>query len=130
MKTKTELIFELNCPYNNSYQGKDFRYLFVCSAGLLRSPTAANVAVGLGYNARSCGSDYHYALIPINVNLVHWADKIFFMNSGNYEESLANFFGDSETCNLLKNKAVIWNIEDEYEYNDAYLVETFKKLLQ
>lgn len=128
-KTKTELIFELNCPYDNPYQGKDLRYLFVCSAGLLRSPTAANVALDLGYNTRSCGSAFNYALIPISVNLVHWAHMIFFMNSDNYHEALINLFENEEAYKMLKNKAVIWDIEDDYEYNDLDLRSKVRKLL-
>jgi hypothetical protein len=34
---------KLSCPYNNPYQGEYFKALFVCSAGLLRSATAANL---------------------------------------------------------------------------------------
>ena len=53
----------MNSNYNrlgnsrNIYQGKDKRVLCVCSAGLLRSPTAANVLhKEFGYNTRACGS--------------------------------------------------------------------------
>ena len=56
MKTKTEEIFELSAPYNNPYQGTDKKLLFVCSAGLLRSATAANLFAKKGYNTRGCGS--------------------------------------------------------------------------
>jgi predicted protein tyrosine phosphatase len=129
MKTRTEAIFELSSPYDNQYQGKTPRYLFVCSAGLLRSPTAATVASQMGFNVRSCGSDYHYALVPISVNLIHWAHKIFFMNIGNYDESLSNFFGDRETCEMLKDKAVIWHIEDDFDYMNPQLVLEVEKLL-
>lgn len=129
MKSKTELIFELTNPYNNPYQGYDARLLFVCSVGLLRSPTAANVAIKLGYNARSCGSNHDFSLIPISVNLIYWADVIFFLNQENYKETLNIFFGDSDTIIELNSKAVVWDIPDNYEYNHPELIELITKKL-
>ena len=129
MKTKTDLIFELTNPYNNPYQGNDSRLLFVCSVGLLRSPTAANVAIKLGYNARSCGSDHELSLIPISVNLIYWAHSIFFLNQENYKETLNNFLGDKYTLEELNSKYVIWDIPDNYEYNHPELIELITNLL-
>lgn len=129
MATKTEQIFELTTPYDNKFQGPSKRYLFVCSAGILRSPTAAAVAIKEGYNARSCGSHHGFALIPISVNLVYWAHKIFFMNKENYDRALQNFFGDNETLSLIKEKAIIWSIEDDYNYMQSELVNIVEKLL-
>ena len=128
MQTRTQDIFELTCPFDNPYQGIASRYLFVCSAGLLRSPTAADVAATLGYNARSCGSA-EYALVPISVNLVHWANKIFFMEENNYHQALKSFFGDVETCSMLEHKAVVWEIEDYYNRNDPILKDKILQLL-
>ena len=129
MKTHTQEIYELTCPFDNKYQGIASRYLFVCSAGLLRSPTAAAVAIKMGYNARSCGS-HSYALIPISVNLIHWANKIFFVEENNYREALDSFFGDKETTDMLKEKSTIWDIEDYYNYNDLGLINKIAELLQ
>jgi len=64
--TKNAEIFNTTAPYNNYNQGSTPRWLFVCSAGLLRSPTGAALAVKKGINARSCGSALDYALIPIS----------------------------------------------------------------
>lgn len=47
-ETLTDKIFQLTTPYDNPYQGKTPRWLFVCSAGLLRSPTGAAVAIKPG----------------------------------------------------------------------------------
>lgn len=127
--TYTEKIFELTAPYDNIYQGPSERLLFVCSAGILRSPTGAAIGVQMGYNTRSCGSNYNYALIPISVNLVHWAHKIIFVNEENYLQSLDNFFGDVETCNMIKNKSLVMDIPDEYNYMDPKLVSIFEKEL-
>lgn len=128
MKTYTEEIYSLSCPYDNQYQGTASRYLFVCSAGMLRSPTAASVADRLGYNSRSCGSA-EYALIPISVNLIHWAHKIFFMEENNYCQTEERFFGDNETLKMLKDKSVVWEIEDYYDRNSPVLRAKVEELL-
>lgn len=127
-RTYTEEIFELSCPYDNEYQGIRSRYLFVCSAGMLRSPTGAAIATSLGYNARSCGSA-EYALIPISVNLVNWAEKIYFLEENNYYQSLEIFNRDIETQNMLINKAITLEIKDSYEYMHPLLIEKFKEIL-
>lgn len=127
--TNTEKIFELTCAYtNNEYQGVASRYLFVCSAGMLRSATAARVAHSLGYNARAVGSE-SYALIPLSINLIVWANKIFFVNRENYLSALESFYFDPECTRMIKEKSTIWNIEDSYNYNDSILVDKITKLL-
>jgi predicted protein tyrosine phosphatase len=128
MATKTQLIFLLSAPFDNPYQGNSSRYLFVCSAGLLRSPTAAAVGASLGYNTRSCGCE-EYALIPLSVNLIEWAHKIFFMNEENYTKALDNFRPLPEYTEMLHAKSVVWDIEDQYEYGDYMLKQTITKLL-
>lgn len=128
-KTLTQLIFEDNgCPYNNPYQGSSKRLLFVCSAGLLRSPTAAAVATRLGYNTRSCGSS-HYALIRLSANLIEWADKIIFVNEANKLEAYDTFRIDSYYTDLLDKKSTCWDIEDDYEYGHPILVDMIKTKL-
>ena len=67
-----------NCK--NEYQGKDKRVLCVCSAGLLRSPTAAFVLQKeFGYNTRAAGINPEYALIAVDDVLLHWADEVVVM---------------------------------------------------
>lgn len=130
MATKTDQLFELTCPYtDNYYQGNASRYLFVCSAGILRSATAAKVAHSLGYNARAVGSEV-YALIPISVNLIVWANKIFFVNEFNYLGTVDSFRFDPECTRMLKEKSVVWDIEDIYNYNDFTLVHKITELLK
>lgn len=127
-KTYTEEIFELTCPFSNEYQGIRARYLFVCSAGMLRSPTGAAVATRLGYNARSCGSA-DYALIPLSVNLIHWAEKIFFVEENNYHQALETFARDIPTQNMIRNRAKVLDIEDQFDYMQPSLVHIFEKIL-
>jgi predicted protein tyrosine phosphatase len=124
----TEKIFLQNAPYNNEYQGPSKRLLFVCSAGLLRSPTGAALYSGKGYNTRSCGSDRKYALINLSANLILWADCIIFVNSENYRQAIQTFepvYYDFE----IKKKAIILDIEDDYEYNNPWLIKLFERQL-
>lgn len=127
--TKTEEIFALTSPYNNPYQGSYHRALFVCSAGLLRSATAASIGTALGMNTRSCGTA-SYALIPLSVNLIAWADTIYFVNNTNYSQAVINFFDYADAVHQLETKSVVWDIEDEYEYMDAQLVKQIRANLQ
>ena len=128
MTTKTAQIYLLSCPFDNEFQGNASRYLFVCSAGMLRSPTAAAVAISLGYNARSCGSE-HYALIRLSVNLIEWAHRIFFMNEENYLSALDNFRPLPEYEEMLLNKSTCWDIEDIYDYGAYGLKNQVTELL-
>ena len=125
--TKNAEIFNTTAPYNNSHQGSDARWLFVCSAGLLRSPTGAALAVKKGLNARSCGSAVDYALIPISANLIMWAEKIVFVNKENYNESLELFKDHQMLHNLITIRSIVLDIPDVYNYNDPELVIEFEK---
>jgi len=95
---------------------------------MLRSATAAKVAIGMGYNARAVGSEI-YALIPLSANLIEWADKIFFVNRYNYLGARETFRRDAYLLKLLEEKAEVWDIEDIYNYNDSVLVAKITELL-
>jgi predicted protein tyrosine phosphatase len=125
--TKNAEIFNTTTPYSNHYQGSTPRWLFVCSAGLLRSPTGAALAIKKGLNARSCGSAIDYALIPISANLIMWAEKIVFVNEENYHESLEVFKDYQMLHNLLTVRSLVLNIPDMYEYNDPDLIIEFER---
>jgi len=117
----TQNIFELSAPYDNPYQGTDKKLLFVCSAGLLRSATAANLYAKKGYNTRNCGT-HEYALIPLSVNLIAWADEIFFVNSENYHQARATF-NDSAYLAELMGKSKVLDIPDQFPYNHPQLIK-------
>ncbi len=127
--TKNAAIFQTSAPYNNPYQGDAPRWLFVCSAGLLRSPTGAAIAIKHGINARSCGSNFNYALIPCSANLINWADKIVFVNHGNLEQLEDNFLGHRNVLEQIEQKQIVLNIPDNYEYMDPKLQEIFETQL-
>ncbi len=127
-KTKTQEIFEATAPYSNPSQGSFHRALFVCSAGMLRSATAAVVGAGMGMNTRACGSE-SYALIPLSANLILWADTIYFVNEYNYYGALQQFMEYASLDFDLRRKAVVWDIEDVYDYRDPKLMQIITKLL-
>ena len=92
----------------NPYQTNTKRVLCVCSAGLLRSPTAANVIHrDFGFNTRSAGLDVDFALIPVDDVLIHWADEIVCMDLSQ-QYALENIAEDMPLFNL--------NIPDNFEY--------------
>lgn len=128
MLTKTEEIFGDTCPYKNHSQTPAKRLLFVCSAGMLRSPTAQIVASQMGYNARACGSSIKMALIPLSVNLIKWADHIIFMNQDNYLESM-KYFKISEFDEDIRPKAIVWGIGDHYNWGDNILFNIIREKL-
>jgi predicted protein tyrosine phosphatase len=124
--TKNAAIFETSAPYANPYQGQDPRWLFVCSAGLLRSPTGAALAIKRGINARSCGSNFNYALIPCSANLINWAQQIVFVNGENLWQLEDNFLGHKDLLEQIEQKAIVLNIPDNFEYMDSELVQMFE----
>ncbi len=124
----TQNILKLECPYANTYQGPRKRLLFVCSAGMLRSPTAAAVATRMGYNARSCGTG-NYALIRLSANLIYWAEHIYFVNEENYHEALDLLKGNNDLLEELADKHTVWDIPDNYEYMNPDLVSILDNLL-
>ena len=125
--TKNDAIFKTTAPYKNPYQGSDPRWLFVCSAGLLRSPTGAALAIRKGLNARSCGSAIDYALIPISANLINWADKIVFVNDSNYHDALELFANTGDLHYQLTTKSIILDILDMFNYNEPELIVEFER---
>lgn len=101
----------------NPYQGTAKRVLCVCSAGLLRSPTAANVLhAKFGYNTRACGVDVSHALIPVDEVLVEWADEIVCMGREHSNIIRSQWPEQSHKLKVL-------GIPDSYSWNDEELKE-------
>jgi predicted protein tyrosine phosphatase len=119
-QTKTVEIFRSECPYDNICQTRAKRLLFVCSVGMLRSPTCQVAATHLGFNARACGSSVNIALVPLSVNLINWAHHIIFMNQENFSEALDTFTTVDYHTDIIE-KGVVWNIEDKYNWGDPEL---------
>lgn len=110
----------------NYNQGEYKKVLCVCSAGLLRSPTAAFVLSQEPYNfnTRSIGLVDDYALIRLDPVLLRWADEIVCMTQDQKAE-LEHHLNDWYP---KENKPVIClNIEDDFRYRDPELIELIKK---
>lgn len=109
----------------NPFQGNYKKVLCVCSAGLLRSPTAALVLSQdpYNYNTRSVGTSSSYALVPIDPVHIYWADEIVCMT---LEQQSA--LVDWCERNGFKDKSIkCLNIPDSFEYRDPKLIELIKK---
>ena len=102
---------------HNKYQGKHKRVLCVCSAGLLRSPTAAIVLASepFNFNTRAAGLTPEFALIPVDEVLLEWADEVVCMERWMVDK-------------LETEKPIIClDIEDSYEYRNPDLMRLVKE---
>lgn len=110
----------------NPFQGNFKKVLCVCSAGLLRSPTAAFVLSQepFNYNTRACGIVPDYALIPIDEVHLAWADSVVCMTK-DQELQLRNQLDSMVDVFNYKNKPTIicLEIEDSYGYRDPELIK-------
>lgn len=106
----------------NRYQGDAKRVLCVCSAGMLRSPTAAQVLANppFSFNTRSCGVSHEYALIVIDPVLVEWADEIVCMEPAHATRL-------RELPYTKGKRVVILDIPDIYRRMDDKLIELIKE---
>lgn len=111
----------------NEFQGSHTKILSVCSAGMLRSPTIANVLIRdfNNVNVRSAGTSEEYALIPVDQVLLSWAEVIICANSNNYMVILDLL----EEFGIHNNKIIDLQIEDNYNYGDPKLEEIIRRRL-
>lgn len=109
----------------NPYQTSAPKVLALCSAGLLRSPTVANVLhEKLGCNTRAAGIT-DYALIEVDMVLLEWADEIVCVEPS-INALLGSFLhreADEETVVKIMRKTTTLKIPDHYEWNDPKLRE-------
>ena len=117
----------------NAYQGKYRKVLTVCSAGCLRSPTAAHILSGepWNFNTRCAGTSQEYAIVPVTEALVLWADVILVMDSDQQKfiNDLQNkIFNDMDnwTYDYQFKQVINLEIEDEFDYRHPKLVEIMK----
>lgn len=109
-----------NC--HNHFQGSYKKVLCVCSAGLLRSPTAALVLSQepFNFNTRAAGLDENFALIPVDKVLLEWCDEIVCMTQ--LQETILQ----SKTKKPIK----CLEIPDNYAYRDKNLIYMIKDRYQ
>lgn len=120
MMTYTEAMFNSGSPFDNPYQDKEKRVLFICSAGILRSATAARIYAAK-YNTRAAGSA-DYALIPVTHELLLWAQQVVFVNEENHKAVSKKFDLSDFPC-LIK----VLDIPDKYEHMHPELIKAFKE---
>jgi len=102
----------------NPFQGDYKKVLCVCSAGLLRSPTAAIIlAKKYNFNTRAVGLETSHALIPLDQVLLEWADEIVCMD--NLQEYHLKLLGAKNILNL--------GIPDQFSYMDPQLVQMIEE---
>ena len=108
-----------NCT--NPYQGQTKKVLCVCSAGLLRSPTAALVLSQepYNYNTRAAGISKEYALIEVDDVLLHWADEIVCMDT----EQKRGLEARLKDKGLVDTTLICLNIPDSFAYRDPELMK-------
>lgn len=104
----------------NPNQGNYKKVLCVCSAGLLRSPTAAVVlaAEPYNFNTRAVGISQEYALTPLEAVHLFWADEIVVMQEEHHEIVVSAL----KQVDLDKPVKLL-RIEDSYPYRDPKLME-------
>lgn len=107
---------------NNEYQTDVKKVLCLCSAGLLRSPTAALVLSQepYNYNTRAAGISEEYALIPVDEVLLHWADEIVCVEERIKNALVVDFDVGNTPIKVL-------DIPDNYEYRNPELIELIKE---
>jgi len=117
-----KLKFNQQSVCTNIYQGFSKRVLCVCSAGVLRSPTAAIVLNReYGYNTRAVGIHPEFALIPVTEALLFWATEIIVMEE-EHVPIIAKLLADAS----LEREITCLNIPDEYAYMQSELIDLIK----
>lgn len=112
----------VNCK--NWYQGSYKKVLCLCSAGLLRSPTAAMVLsqAPYNYNTRAAGLAEEFALIPVDRVLLEWADEVVCVGGKEQGQQLTLLLEKYDVHVTVK----CLNIPDSYAYRDPELIELIR----
>lgn len=88
------------------------KWLFVCSANYVRSPTAEYVARNRLLLARSCGTHGRYSgdfvVTPITREIVEWADVIVCMEQ-EHVDMLKEYRGAADATEVY-----CWNLPDDW----------------
>jgi len=104
----------LNNPYQKDYP----RVLFICSAGMLRSATAAHVMAGHGWNTRCVGTE-EYAIQQVCDEVLDWAQEIYCMEQEHADKVEKGYL----------NKIKVLDIPDIYVYRDPDLIKLIEDKL-
>lgn len=104
---------------DNPAQTKVKKVLCLCSVGMLRSPTLANLLhAEFGWNTRSAGVDKDFALVPVSEALLKWADLVVCVELS----VLFELVKDDEQAEAVENTRVVpLNVPDEFNWNEKEL---------
>jgi predicted protein tyrosine phosphatase len=104
----------------NPGQGTHKRVLCLCSAGLLRSPTVAEVLSRepYGFNTRAAGVDLEYALIPVDIGLMVWADEYVVMETWQAERIIEDYPDEVAGKQIINLK-----VDDNQSFRSPELVQ-------
>lgn len=110
----------------NKFQGDYKKVLCVCSAGLLRSPTAAVVLSQepYNYNTRAVGINAEYALCALDSIHLSWADEIVVMEPWMKEE--VEKLLATKVLSGKDKKVFCLTVPDSFPYRDPALIQLIK----
>lgn len=107
----------------NEFQGDAKKVLCVCSAGLLRSPTAAWILSNppFNFNTRAVGTSEEFALIPLDPIHLVWADEVVVMNVDQFSDvmDMAEEFGIQKHQKGI----IMLDIPDNFSFREPELVQ-------
>ena len=108
----------------NPHQGEHKKVLCVCSAGLLRSPTAAVVLSQepFNHNTRAAGTSHDYALVVVDEFLLSWADEVVCM-SGEQKAAILKLIARLELDSEHHPRIINLDIPDDFSYRDPVLMK-------
>jgi len=122
----SEFFSHYTNQYKTPFEGTTPRWLVVCNGGMVRSATIARVIQDkLGHNTRACGTE-QYALIPLTLNLIHWADHVVFVDQETYQQAKLALRNHSM---VLDKPFEVWKVPDRYQYMETALVDLVVSLL-
>lgn len=110
----------------NAYQRDYKKVLTVCSAGCLRSPTAAHILSSppFNFNTRCAGTSQEYAIVPVTDALIVWADVILCMDALQQQDINIRQNSIAQQLTDYDYKQVInLDIPDLYDYRNPELVK-------
>lgn len=115
-------LYNADNPAQNIQEYK--RVLCLCSAGLLRSPSAAVVLAGEPFNCntRAAGLTSSYALIDVSEQLLAWADEIVVMNT-RMKKAVEFLFEQSANTTDSDTPIITLDIPDTYQYRAPELMQ-------
>jgi predicted protein tyrosine phosphatase len=111
----------------NPAQGSFKRVLFVCTGGILRSPTAAAIfaAPPYNFNTRAAGVK-NFALIQVDAVLLYWAQEIVCMEDL-HRVAVERIWRDSPLAlDTSLPPILVLNIPDTYDYRETSLITRIK----